>query len=154
MLTYAHILDLDTKFRALLSSLPIFLRPDPTLEQLPEVRQEQAQRPYLAMHRLIVFEAVNQRLLVLHRDDMCRGHHDEKFAYSTRVAVDAARTILSCRQQIDNVHPAVQKHAAFRHHLFQAAIVLSIHLLELSHKAQGESQVAHQLRDDIALIMN
>lgn len=154
MLAYTHVLDFDTKFRTLLSSLPIYLRPDPTLEQLPEVRQEQAQRPYLAMHRLVVFEAVNQRLLVLHRDEMCKGHREDKYAYSTRVAVDAARTIISCRQQIDNVHPAVQKHAAFKHHLFQAAIVLTLHLLELSDKAQGTSQVAHQLRDDVSLIIN
>lgn len=153
-LTYAHVLEFDAKFRGLLSSLPVYLRPDPTLEQLPEVRQEQARHPYLAMHRLIVFEAVNQRLLVLHRDFLCRGHQDEKHAYSTRVAVDAARTILSCRQQIDNVHPAVQKHAAFRHHLFQAAIVLMLHLLAFHNKAQGSSQVAHQLRDDISLIIN
>ena len=153
-LTYTHVLEFDAKFRGLLSNLPIYLRPDPALEQLPEVRQEQAQRPYLAMHRLIVFEAVNHRLLVLHRDYICLGHRDEKYAYSTRVAVDAARTIISCRQQIDNVHPSVQRHASFRHHLFQAAIVLTLHLLELTAKSQGSSQVAHQLRDDIALIMN
>lgn len=153
-LTYAHVLEFDAKFRGLLSSLPVYLRPDPALEQLPEVRQEQAQRPYLAMHRLIVFEAVNHRLLVLHRDFMCQGHEDDKYAYSTRVAVDAARTIISCRQQIDNVHPSVQRHAAFRHHLFQAAVVLTLHLWQLSGKTQGTSQVAHQLREDIALIMD
>ncbi|WFD07630.1 hypothetical protein MVES1_002999 [Malassezia vespertilionis] len=152
--SYDPVLEYDAKFRSLLASLPVFLRPDPALEQLPEVRQEQLQRPYLAMHRLIIFEAVNHQLLMLHRDDMCRGHHDEKYAYSTRVAVDAARTIISCRQQIDNVHPSVQRHSVFRHHLFQAAIVLSLHLLELTRKSQGSSQVAHQLRDDIALIMN
>lgn len=152
--TYNHVLDLDAKFRGLLSALPVFLRPDPGLEQLPEVRQEQAQRPYLAMHRLIVFEAVNHRLLLLHRDFFGRGHYDEKYAYSTRVAVDAARTIISCRQQIDNVHPAVQRYAAFRHHLFQAGVVLVLHLLDLAHNAQGSSQVAHQLRDDVALIIS
>ncbi|WFD29751.1 hypothetical protein MSPP1_000762 [Malassezia sp. CBS 17886] len=151
---YEQLLDLDAKLRSVFQTLPIFLRPDPTLEQLPEVRQEQAQRPYLAMHRLIVFEAVNHRLLLLHREYMCRGHHDEKFSYSARAAVDAARTLISCRQQIDNVHPAVQRHAVFRHHLFQAAIVLTIHLLHLSSKSQGSSQVAHQLRDDIALIIS
>lgn len=153
-LSYTFVLELDTKFRNLLSSLPVYLRPDPTLEQLPEVRQEQAQRPYLAMHRLTVYEAVNHRLLMLHRDFMCLGHHDKKYAYSTRVAVDAARTMISCRQQIDNVHPSVQRHASFRHHLFQAAIVLSVHLLELTNTTQGSSQVVHQLRDDIGLIMN
>lgn len=151
---YEQVLELDGKLRQLLSSLPIFLRPDPALEQLSEVRQEQSQRPYLAMHRLIIFEAVNHQLLMLHRDHMCRGHQEEKYAYSTRVAVDAARTIISCRQQIDNVHPSVQRHAVFRHHLFQAAMVLTLHLLDLTRKGQGSSQVAHQLRDDIALIIN
>lgn len=151
-LTYDAVLAYDAKFRNLLSSLPIYLRPDPALEQLPEVRQEQSQRPYLAMHRLIIFEGVNHRLLMLHRDYLRLGHTEERFAYSTRVAVDAARTILSCRQQIDNVHPSVQRHSVFRHHLFQAAIVLTLHLLELTRKGQGSSQVAHQLRDDTAQI--
>lgn len=153
-LSYPSVLELDTKFRNLLSSLPIYLRPDPGLEQLPEVRQEQAQRPYLAMHRLTIFETVNHRLLMLHRAFMCLGHHDKKYAYSTRISVDAARTIISCRQQIDNVHPSVQRHAPFRHHLFQAVIVLTLHLLELINTAQGSSQVAHQLRDDIGVVMN
>lgn len=152
--SYDAVLDLDAQLRRRLSSLPIYLRPDPTLEQLPEVRQEQSQRPYLAMHRLIIFEAVNHQLLMLHRDYLCRGHQEEKYASSTRIAVDAARTILSCRQQIDNVHPSVQRHPVFRHHLFQAAVVLTLQLLHLTRSGQGSSQVAHQLRDDIALIIN
>lgn len=153
-LSHEAVLEYDAKFRNLLSSLPVYLRPDPTLEQMPEVRQEQSQRPYLAMHRLIVFEAVNHQLLMLHRGYMCRGHQEEKYAYSTRVAVDAARTIISCRQQIDNVHSSVQRHSVFRHHLFQAAVVLTLHLLDLTNKGQSSSNVAHQLRDDMALIVN
>lgn len=150
---YEDVLAFDAKYRDVFAALPVFLRPDPTLEQLPEVRQEQAERPYLAMHRLILFESVNHRLLTLHRPYLRCGHHDEKYAYSMRVAVEAARTIISCRRQIDNVHPAVQRHWVFRHHLFQAAIVLALHLLEITDKDQASSQMAQQLREDITLIM-
>ncbi|WFC98106.1 hypothetical protein MYAM1_000828 [Malassezia yamatoensis] len=152
--SYDLVLEMDGKLRQLLSSLPIYLRPDPALEQLPEVRREQSQRPYLAMHRLIIFEAVNHQLLMLHREYMCRGHHEEQYASSTRIAVDAARTILSCRQQIDNVHPSVQRHPIFLHHLFQAATVLALNLKSLVRDGQGSSQVAHQLRDDLSLMQN
>lgn len=150
--TYGDVLEFDAKYRGLLSGLPSYLRPDPALEQMPEVRQEQAHRPYLAMQRLVIFEMVNHGLLMLHRSYLCLGHHDDKFAFSARAALDAARTIVSCRQQIDNVHPAVQRHWVFSHHLFQAIIVLAVQLLEFSSKGQGSSQVAQQLREDIGMI--
>ena len=152
--SYDDVLGFDSKYRGLLAGLPSYLRPDPALEQMPEVRQEQARRPYLAMQRLVIFEMVNHGLLMLHRCYLCMGYRDEKYAFSARAALDAARTIVSCRQQIDNVHPAVQRHWAFSHHLFQAAVVLAIQLLEFSTKGQGGSQVAQQLREDIGLITN
>ncbi|WFD36780.1 hypothetical protein MCUN1_003667 [Malassezia cuniculi] len=152
--SYNDVLSFDGKYRALLADLPSYLRPDPALEQMPEVRQEQAHRPYLAMQRLVIFEMVNHGLFMLHRCYLCLGQRDEKYAFSARAALDAARTIVSCRQQIDNVHPAVQRHWVFSHHLFQAAIVLALQLLEFSGKGQGGSQVAQQLREDIGLITN
>lgn len=153
-LTQEVVLEMDTKWRQIFDELPVFLKLDGTSENLDYVRLLQAQRPYLASQRLITIEMIQFRLLCLHRPFLVLGHHEPKYAQNTRACVEAARSIIFCRQELENVNWAVQRFVGFRLHTFQAALVLAMHLMELAKRGRPEDADSQKMRDEVSIAMS
>ncbi|KAE8257817.1 hypothetical protein A4X13_0g2116 [Tilletia indica] len=151
---YDLVLEYDKKFRDVMESWPKYLRVDGKSEELDWVQKEEAVRPYIRHQRLMLLEGITHRILRLHRDYLIRGEHDPKYAYSTRSCIDAARTIIYCRQEMGTSDWIVQGFWVKRYHVFHAALALSLHLLEQASMDATPSEETEGIRQDIALALS
>ncbi|PWN53576.1 hypothetical protein IE53DRAFT_145387 [Violaceomyces palustris] len=148
--SYDTVMEEDRMFRKLLEDLPVYLKLDGVSENLEHVKEEEAAKPYLATQRLVTTQGVNNRLLLIHRGYMGKGHYDPKYAESTKMSVEAARMVLHCRSEIQkSVNWAIQNHFPFRVHVFNACLILVMHLLELARKGVPQTEEHSAIREEI-----
>lgn len=151
--SYDDVLGFDAKWRRVLDDLPVYLRLDGHSEHLPYVRDQENIRPYLAATRFALLECINHRLIVLHRSFLVKGHHDSRYEPSVKAAVDAARMVIFCRQSVMQSGNPIQKFWHYRLHAFNAAMLLSMHLLELARRGVRDTEETARLRDEIAVAL-
>lgn len=151
--SYEDILSFDAKWRKVIDELPVYLRLDGHSEHLPYVRDQEHHRPFLASMRFALLEAINHRLILLHRSFLVKGHQDARYEHSVKAAVDAARMVVFCRQSVLQTGMPIQKYWAFRHHAFNAAMLLCMHLLQLARKGIRDTEETSRLREEIAVAL-
>lgn len=95
--------------KKIFDDLPTFLRLDGISETLPEVQVQMTSRPYLALQRLFLHESIFNRLTMLHRHFLARGHRDEQYEQSTHHCVKAAKMVLYCKLRIEKREKGEQK---------------------------------------------
>ena len=94
--TYTTIMDLDTRFRKVYSTLPHQLRPDLSQPFDPTLTTT---KRYLVEQRVFMGITLHNRLLRLHRAYMSRGYDDSHFAYSTSACLNSAYQLLDLVRQ-------------------------------------------------------
>ncbi|CAO1613485.1 unnamed protein product [Sympodiomycopsis kandeliae] len=151
--TYEEILSFDAKWRKIVDELPVYLRLDGESEHLDYVRDQEHHRPYLSSVRFGLLETINHRLVMLHRGFLIRGHYDSRYEPSVKASVDAARMIIFCRQSVVQSGDPLQKFWHFRHHAFNAAMLLAMHLLELAKRGIRNTEETTRLREEIAVAL-
>ncbi|KAK0561373.1 hypothetical protein OC844_003248 [Tilletia horrida] len=70
---YDLVLEFDKKFRKMADSWPAYLRIDGKSEISAWVMQEEAVRPYIRSHRILLLQCLTYRILRLHRDYLIQG---------------------------------------------------------------------------------
>lgn len=82
--TFEQTMQVDANFRRIFDNLPSFLRLDGYSEHLPGVKKILEARPYLATQRLFLHESIFNRLTMIHRHFLAKGHRDSQYEESTR----------------------------------------------------------------------
>jgi hypothetical protein len=124
---YEVILALDKKFHEFIKDIPDFFKMDEE-----SVRKNQAicsERPYITWQRLNLHFSFHTRLCRLHRPYHLEGITSPKYAYSTRVCIRSAQTVLELRKAMDEIGPEAGGYPArfwrVVQHVFLAALILA-----------------------------
>lgn len=125
---YDTILALDAKFQDFLNDLPVYFKLDPaSIEQSREICKK---RPTIAWQRISLHFSVHTRLCRLHRPYHLEGITNSKYAYSHKVCIQSAQTVLELRRSMDEVGSEVGLKAGrfltVVHHVFFAALILAM----------------------------
>lgn len=125
---YDTILALDAKFQDHLNELPVYFKTDPaSIEQSREICKH---RPTIAWQRISIHFAIHTRLCRLHRPYHLEGITNSKYAYSHKVCIQSAQTILELRRSMDEIGLEVGLKAGrfltVMHHVFFAALILAM----------------------------
>lgn len=125
---YDTILALDAKFQDHLDKLPVYFKTDPaSIEQSREICR---QRPTIAWQRISIHFAIHTRLCRLHRPYHLEGITNTKYAYSHKVCIQSAQTVLELRRSMDEIGLEVGLKAGrfltVMHHVFFAALILAM----------------------------
>lgn len=122
---YHVILALDEKFQNYLDDLPVFLRLDGN-----SMRKSYAicsERPNIVWQRIGINFSIHTRLCRLHMPYHLEGMTNQKYAYSHRICVQSAQTVLELRRLMDDVETAVKPTRLWTvtQHSFLAALILA-----------------------------
>lgn len=125
---YDTILELDAKFQTFLNDLPVYFKLDPaSIEQSRDICKK---RPTIAWQRTSLHFSVHMRLCRLHRPYHLEGITNSKYAYSHKVCIQSAQTVLELRRLMDEIGPEVGLKAGrfliVMHHVFFAALILAM----------------------------
>ncbi|KAF9884404.1 hypothetical protein FE257_001804 [Aspergillus nanangensis] len=125
--SYDAILALDAKFRDFLDTMPLFFKLDPaSIQQSRDICRE---RPYIAWQRTFTQFGIHVRICRLHQPFHLAGITDPKYAYSRKVCVESAETVLNLRRTMDEIGALVNlmpsRFWVIIQHLFLAAIMLA-----------------------------
>lgn len=125
---YDTILALDAKFQDHLNELPMYFKTDPaSIEQSREICKN---RPTIAWQRINIHFAIHTRLCRLHRPYHLEGITNSKYAYSHKVCIQSAQTVLELRRSMDAIGLEVGLKAGrfltVMHHVFFAALILAM----------------------------
>lgn len=125
---YHTILALDAKFQDFLNELPVYFKTDPvSIEQSREICKE---RPTIAWQRITLHFGVHTRLCRLHRPYHLEGITNTRYAYSHKVCIQSAQTVLELRRSMDEIGLKVGLKAGrfltVMHHVFFAALILAM----------------------------
>ncbi|CEJ56295.1 hypothetical protein PMG11_02506 [Penicillium brasilianum] len=125
---YDTILELDAKFQNLLNELPVCFKTDPA--SMEQSRQIFKQRPTIAWQRISIHFSIHIRLCRLHRPYHLEGITNPKYAYSHKVCIQSAQTVLELRRSMDEIGNEVGLKAGqfltVVHHVFFAALILAM----------------------------
>jgi hypothetical protein len=124
---YEMVLPLDEKFQTYLKELPVFFQLNPTsIQQSQKICQE---RPNIAWQRILTNSAVHTRLCRLHRPYHLEGSTNPKYAYSRKMCIRLAQTVLELQRSLDNMDPTLPFMPARSwlvvEHVFLAALILA-----------------------------
>lgn len=122
---YHVILALDEKFQNYLDDLPVFLRLDRN-----SIRKSYAicsERPNIIWQRIGINFSVHTRICRLHMPYHLEGMTNQKYAYSHRICVQSAQTVLELRRLMDDAETAVKPTRSWTvtQHSFLAALILA-----------------------------
>ncbi|KAJ5390243.1 uncharacterized protein N7496_001311 [Penicillium cataractarum] len=125
---YDTILELDAKFQNLLNELPVHFKTDPaSIEQSREICKK---RPTIAWQRISVHFSIHTRLCRLHRPYHLEGITNPRYAYSHKVCIQSAQSVLELRRSMDAIGIEVGLKAGqfltVMHHVFFAALILAM----------------------------
>lgn len=124
---YTLILDLDTRFQTFTNSLPTFFKLDEqSIQQTAAICQE---RPYIAWQRTFLHFGINTRICHLHRPFHLEGFTNPKYAYSRKMCVRSAETVLHLRRSMEEIGASISLNPSrfwlIVQHVFRAAIILA-----------------------------
>lgn len=139
---YDTILELDAKFQTFLNDLPVYFKLDPaSIEQSRDICKK---RPTIAWQRISLHFGVHTRLCLLHRPYHLEGITNSKYAYSHKVCIQSAQTVLELRRSMDELGPEVGLKAGrfliVVHHVFFAALILAMDVSFNPHAPDAESR--------------
>ena len=124
---YEVILALDKKFHEYIENIPDFFKIDErSVQKSQEICRE---RPYITWQRINLHFSFHTRLCRLHRPYHLEGITNPKYAYSTRVCIRSAQTVLELRRAMDEIGPEAGGYPArfwrVVQHVFLAALILA-----------------------------
>ncbi|CAG8032551.1 unnamed protein product [Penicillium olsonii] len=124
---YEVILALDKKFHDTIEDIPEFFKMD--AESLRKNQGLCRERPYIAWQRISLHFSFHSRLCRLHRPYHLEGITNSTYAYSNKVCVHSAKTVLELRRAMDEISPEAGGYPArlwrVVQHLFSAALILA-----------------------------
>jgi len=149
-LPYTQILTLDAKLQEFLSTLPFFLKSDPSSRE--RSKDLETVYPKLPVLRYCITTEAHSKRCKLHQRFLHRQSLDPRYSYSRRACLDSARAALHAHRELQRSEmPAVSERMGMAVHFTHLALVVLVMDLCFNRDAADSAEIKEELR--IALQM-